>query len=388
MSLVSMCSDASCDERRYSSPLKKLRSKPPAAAALSKTTTTPPPNLEQNFVKQANQGLRRYSTPSLTPEGTGGAYIIRSSSGRNLAVYKPSEEEAFAPNNPRGFVSSEGGGMGTLSPLRPGFRIGWGFTRERAVYMMDRSSMHQAGVPLTVSVRRTREAGNEQEQEDTGEKSGTNFPSRISSPSSSARESCSLQKPLRLEMVAHAGSLPTTLLLNGDFASLQQYCPHAGTMEEYGTTGVRTEQAQLIACLDMRCMNQDRHGANILVTGARGLVPIDHGFALPSYLNLGKTTFFWSTWPQILKQLMCPSVISLIASLDSKKDAVLLRQCGINDSSIVSMRIGTKMLKLGVEKGMNLGQISCLCLRSVQQDASSKLEMSVKLAQESVEKII
>ena len=98
MSLVSMCSDASSDERRYSSPLKKLRSKPPAAG-LSKTTTTPPPNLEQNFVKQANQGLRRYSNPSLTPEGTGGAYIIRSSSGRNLAVYKPSEEEAFAPNN-------------------------------------------------------------------------------------------------------------------------------------------------------------------------------------------------------------------------------------------------------------------------------------------------
>jgi len=163
-------------------------------------------------------------------------------------------------------------------------------------------------------------------------------------------------------------------------------------MEEYGTSGLNVLDTQLIACLDIRTMNQDRHGANILVTAARGLVPIDHGFSLPSFTNIGKTTFFWSSWPQIRHQPPTKEVVALVESLDSAKDAVLLRQCGIDESSILSMRIGTKLLKVGIKKGLTLGSIADLCLRSnpettelsaIEQlikDASSSLSTATNIA--------
>ena len=76
--------------------------------------------------------------------------------------------------------------------------------------------------------------------------------------------------------------------LNGDFGSLQQFCPSVGTMDDYGTNGLDVLNTQLIACLDIRTMNQDRHGANLLVTATRQLVPIVAvGVGLTYYVPMG-----------------------------------------------------------------------------------------------------
>lgn len=40
--------------------------------------------------------------PEITFEGTCGTYFLRNSQGRKIAIFKPIDEEAFAPNNPRG----------------------------------------------------------------------------------------------------------------------------------------------------------------------------------------------------------------------------------------------------------------------------------------------
>ena len=88
----------------------------------------------------------------------------------------------------------------------------------------------------------------------------------------------------------------TNTVFSGDLGSLQQFVPHVGTLEDHGTSGLSKLQCQIIAALDVRIMNADRHGANILVTNGkesstysalssssilRGIVPIDHGYALP-----------------------------------------------------------------------------------------------------------
>ena len=39
--------------------------------------------------------------PSLHEEGSGGTYIVRSVDSRNIAVFKPMDEEPGAPNNPK-----------------------------------------------------------------------------------------------------------------------------------------------------------------------------------------------------------------------------------------------------------------------------------------------
>jgi hypothetical protein len=38
----------------------------------------------------------------LTDDGTSGAYIMRNQEKTGIAIFKPIDEEPFAPNNPRG----------------------------------------------------------------------------------------------------------------------------------------------------------------------------------------------------------------------------------------------------------------------------------------------
>jgi hypothetical protein len=160
MSIASMCSTATTDDVEvYSSPFKKLRSSnisfssPTNSDDVAPTEDFPTDNAEQSLLDSANAGLQKYKHLTLTTDGTGGAYIVKAVSGRNIGIYKPSVEEAFGPENPRGYVSQQGGGIGAASPLRPGFRVGRGFVRERAVYLLDKHSLLQAGVPTTVVVK-------------------------------------------------------------------------------------------------------------------------------------------------------------------------------------------------------------------------------------------
>lgn len=46
--------------------------------------------------------------PRLTDDGTGATYMLRNSlNSAPMAVFKPKDEEAFAPQNPRGYVGAE-----------------------------------------------------------------------------------------------------------------------------------------------------------------------------------------------------------------------------------------------------------------------------------------
>ena len=46
------------------------------------------------------QGL----APTLALDGMGGTYILKDARRRPVAVFKPRDEEPFAPNNPRGLA--------------------------------------------------------------------------------------------------------------------------------------------------------------------------------------------------------------------------------------------------------------------------------------------
>jgi len=61
--------------------------------------------------------------------------------------------------------------------------------------------------------------------------------------------------------------------------------------------------------LDMRLANADRNGANILAkrdagTGKWSLIPIDHGYTLPS--SFQDICFEWLNWPQVSHCLSPP----------------------------------------------------------------------------------
>jgi hypothetical protein len=80
----------------------------------------------------------------LTMDGTGGTYMLRDKSHSTVAVFKPLDEEAFAPFNPRGYTGRLG---------KPGFRqgvlSGESCYREVVAYLLDAGF---SGVPETALV--------------------------------------------------------------------------------------------------------------------------------------------------------------------------------------------------------------------------------------------
>ena len=56
----------------------------------------------KKIVDQVRQWFNAGLRPILTDEGTSGAYELRNPNKRKIAIFKPIDEEPFAPNNPRG----------------------------------------------------------------------------------------------------------------------------------------------------------------------------------------------------------------------------------------------------------------------------------------------
>jgi hypothetical protein len=88
-----------------------------------------------SFLQEALDGLKDKQTPELTSEGTAATYILRNSDHDPVAVFKPADEEAFAPCNPRGYM----GIMGQAG-FRQGVCSGEQVEREVAAYALDNSS--------------------------------------------------------------------------------------------------------------------------------------------------------------------------------------------------------------------------------------------------------
>ena len=71
--------------------------------------------------------------------GLGGAYYFRNSRGESVAIVKPTDEEPFAPNNPKGFVGKALGQPG----LKPSVRVGETGFREVAANLLDYDQFFQ-----------------------------------------------------------------------------------------------------------------------------------------------------------------------------------------------------------------------------------------------------
>lgn len=56
-----------------------------------------------NVISDVLLGFKSKIAPKLTIEGTGGTYFLYNKRRRICAIFKPIDEEAFAPCNPRGY---------------------------------------------------------------------------------------------------------------------------------------------------------------------------------------------------------------------------------------------------------------------------------------------
>jgi hypothetical protein len=93
-------------------------------------------------MKKIEEGFAQGMVPHLTNEGTSGTYILKSNAGESVAVFKPVDEEAFAPHNPRDMKADFGS-----NTCRPGVKSGEMTIREIIAFQLDHDNF--SSVPET-----------------------------------------------------------------------------------------------------------------------------------------------------------------------------------------------------------------------------------------------
>jgi len=191
----------------------------------------------------------------------------------------------------------------------------------------------------------------------------------------------------------HFSGVPETVMANLPFpnkekmGSLQSFIENDGSTEDRGISHFPAHQVHKIGILDLRIINKDRHGGNILIKEDKKkkdvqLIPIDHGLSLSS--SFSGAWFDWLFWPQS-KIPFDEETKRYIDSIDIDSDAELLRKIGISEECIKTMRISTTLLKKGVIKNRNLFEIASLICGTNNLEIPSPLEQMIERANDGME---
>lgn len=156
-----------------------------------------------------------------------------------------------------------------------------------------------------------------------------------------------------------------TVFSSTKVGSLQQFVQNAESTEEYGPSLYSVEDVHRIALLDIRIVNCDRNGENILVRKENNkcrLIPIDHAFSLPAFFAFDNVRHFeWMNYRQS-KAPISQELKDLINNIDIEKDITVARSLGINRESIITMQIAHLILTKGVANNKSfydIGKFMC-----------------------------
>lgn len=183
-----------------------------------------------------------------------------------------------------------------------------------------------------------------------------------------------------------------------DSGSLARFVPNATPSWDFGSSRFTESDVHRIAMFDIRTLNLDRNGGNMLLqcnssnstlsSGGGTLVPIDHGQILPERLDY--VDLDWVFWPQTEKPFT-PEEMDYIRSLDVERDVRLLQERlkpatpgdALSDDALMSLAIGTAWLQACATCGLNLRQIGEAMLRP-SLTSKSHLECMVETARAKV----
>ncbi|CAK9186236.1 unnamed protein product [Ilex paraguariensis] len=314
------------------------------------------------LVKDIAKAMKIGVDPIPVHSGLGGAYYFRNSKGESVAIVKPTDEEPFAPNNPKGFVGKALGQPGLKEPFAPnnpkGFvgkalgqpglkgsvRIGETGFREVAAYLLDYD--HFANVPPTALVKITHSIFNIND--------------------------------------GAIGNKPQNKKLVSKIASFQEFIPHDFDASDHGTSSFPVAAVHRIGILDIRIFNTDRHAGNLLVRKLDGigrfgqveLTPIDHGLCLPE--SLEDPYFEWIHWPQASIPFS-EDELEYIENLDPNRDSEMLRSelPMIREACLRVLVLCTVFLKEAAVFGLCLAEIGEMMSREFRAGEEEPSELEV-----------
>jgi len=243
----------------------------------------------------------------LSEEGVGGTYFVQDFKQKLFAVFKPTDEEPGACNNPKKLLHNP--------PLPPG----GGAVREVAAYLLDRN---HASVPETYMI-----------------------------------------DGIMDKSLFHSGGT-----LTYKSGSLQKYVENIGDASTMGYSRFLVDDVHRIGILDIRLFNLDRSSENILVQKRNNqlrLIPIDHSYILPD--KLSNAWFDWLYWPQA-KVNFSEENLAYIARLNIEEDVQILRSLGFAEKNIQTLQITTLFLKSAAAAGLTLFEIAkSICRRQANE---------------------
>ncbi|KAM0983733.1 hypothetical protein ACFX2C_011238 [Malus domestica] len=291
-------------------------------------------------VKDMVKAIKMGVDPIPVHSGLGGAYYFRNSRGECVSIVKPTDEEPFAPNNPKGFVGKALGQPG----LKRSVRVGETGFREVAAFLLDKD--HFANVPPTALVKITHSIFNIND--------GVN------------------------------GNKTPQKKLVSKIASCQQFIQHDFDASDHGTSSFPVTSVHRIGILDIRILNTDRHAGNLLVRKLDGvgmfgqveLIPIDHGLCLPETLE--DPYFEWIHWPQASIPFS-DDELEYIEKLDPLEDCEMLRRelPMIREACLRVLVLCTIFLKESAAYGLCLAEIGEMMTREFRSGEEEPSELEV-----------
>lgn len=327
------------------------------------------PKSLQRMVQQARRGLAVGLKPALAPDGSGGSYFLSDARKSRVGVFKPADEEPFAENNPRGYVSPN-----AEDNLRRGIRPGELCLRECAAFLLDHDGF--SGCPMTTIAEARHPALH------------VNGACWTLAEGGAAVGIHSLKGSFVNDSPASNSSSGSNLPKK--VGSFQEYVHAECSMDDMGFSKICVDEVHKIAILDIRLMNADRNAANILCQRIPEdpdhfrLIPIDHGYSLRSCADVAWFDWCWLDWPQT-KEPLGKHAREYVLNLDVEADVRLLKErLGFKNDVLDYFRASCYALKSGVQAGLTLYEIASemLCRNDPSGEVPSKLESLTTMATE------
>ena len=354
--------------------------------------TAPCPSSLEKIINQALIGFAKGLKPKLLEDGTSGVYQIRNVDKEVIAIFKPFDEEANAPNNQKGYVNSFGS-----KSFREGILSGEATIREEATFLLDSfCDKYNFDVPSTTFVELCHKAFK------------INFEEMKTMENDEYVKRSSIMKRFLIENLRGGkgnNSSAQDIFMSNEkynyipkkYGTLQKFISSTGVVADYSYSLFTVEEAHKIMILDFRILNCDRNDENILIQKKiktsedsdeekkfYKLVPIDHALSFPSCLEIGDFDICWMSWKQAnipftQEEKEYIESINIIEDMERLNSYIYLRpECW------KYFRISNTVLKVCTKYNLTPYEIGSLLYHF---DYDNKTPSKIKLIVEKTEKI-
>ena len=354
--------------------------------------TAPCPSSLEKIINQALIGFAKGLKPKLLEDGTSGVYQIRNVDKEVIAIFKPFDEEANAPNNQKGYVNSFGS-----KSFREGILSGEATIREEATYLLDSfCDKYNFDVPSTTFVELCHKAFK------------INFEEMKTMENDEYVKRSSIMKRFLIENLRGGkgnNSSEQDIFMSNEkynyipkkYGTLQKFISSTGVVADYSYSLFTVEEAHKIMILDFRILNCDRNDENILIQKKiktsedsdeekkfYKLIPIDHALSFPSCLEIGDFDICWMSWKQAnipftQEEKEYIESINIIEDMERLNSYIYLRpECW------KYFRISNTVLKVCTKYNLTPYEIGSLLYHF---DYDNKTPSKIKLIVEKTEKI-